>query len=183
MAQLNASGKRFDRRNPTRKHRINNFITAYNVLVIDETGTKLGVLPTGEAIALAASKELDLVEINAASSPPVCKILNYGKFLFEETKKEKALRRNQSVVEIKEVQLRPNIALNDLKVKTNYVCGWFKDGHKVKIVIRFSKREMERADLISKELVANFLSLVGPHKISEPISKNDRKCSLVIERA
>lgn len=153
------------------------------MLVIDETGTKLGVLPTAEAVSLASSKELDLVEINAVSNPPVCKIMNYGKFLFEEGKKEKALRRSNTVVEMKEVQLRPNIAINDLKVKTNHVCGWFADGHKVKVVIRFSKREMDRADLISKELVANFLSLVGPHKISEPISKNDRKCSLVIEKA
>lgn len=150
--------------------------------MIDETGNKIGILPTEEALTLAVDKDLDLVEINSVSNPPVCKIMDYGKFLFEESKKEKALRRNKAVIEIKEVQLRPNIAINDLKVKTNHVVEWFKDGHKVKIVIRFSRREMERADLISKELVGNFLSLVGPHKISEPMSQSDRRCSLVIEK-
>ncbi|HRD78908.1 MAG TPA: translation initiation factor IF-3, partial [Hyphomicrobiaceae bacterium] len=110
--------------------------------MIDETGQNVGVVSRVDAIAKATAAGLDLVEISPDANPPVCKILDFGKFKFQERKKAAEARKNQKVVEIKEIKLRPNIDDHDYDVKMRSVKRFFEEGDKVKITLRFRGREM-----------------------------------------
>ena len=165
------------------KHRLNRQIKASTVRLIDETGAQYGVVSLSEALSVASDRGFDLVEINGTATPSVCKLLDYGKFLYDEKRKEKEMRRNNMAVEVKEVCLKPNIALHDLQVKANQVTRWLAEGCKTKIIIQFSGREMERASSVSKELSNRFLTLVGPHKVVETLKQEGKKCIGYIEKA
>ena len=127
--------------------RINDQIRAREVRLIDETGQNVGVVSRFDAIAKATEAGLDLVEISPDATPPVCKILDYGKFKFQERKKAAEARKNQKVVEIKEIKLRPNIDDHDYDVKMRSVMRFFEEGDKVKITLRFRGREMAHQEL------------------------------------
>jgi translation initiation factor IF-3 len=152
---------RFDPRQQQRGYqiRVNHRIRVPEVLVIGPDGNKLGVLQTHEALRMAQEQGLDLVEINPKSDPPVCKILDFGKYKYEEKKKQAQARRNQAVVDIKEIKLRPKTDDHDINFKIKAARRFLEAGHKVKFTVRFRGREIthpekahEQLDVILKAL-------------------------------
>ena len=138
---------------------INEQIRDREVRVIGEDGQQLGIMSAKEAMKLAQEAELDLVKIAPTAKPPVCKIIDYGKYRYELARKEKEARKKQKVVELKEVRLSPNIDANDLNTKINAARKFITKGNKVKITLRFRGREMAHMqsskhilDDIAKEL-------------------------------
>lgn len=121
---------------------INEQIRDKEVRVIGANGDQLGVMPTREAMRLAEEAELDLVKIAPTAKPPVCKIVDYGKYRYELARKEKDARKKQKTVELKEVRLSPNIDSNDLNTKLNAARKFIGKGNKVKVTLRFRGREM-----------------------------------------
>ncbi len=136
---------------------VNEKIKDENVRVIGSDGEQLGLLPIKEALKAAFSENLDLVKIAPTAKPPVCKIMDYGKFKFEQTKKEKEAKKNQRVVEIKEIRLTINIDVNDFNTKTKNALKFLKAGNRVKVTVRFRGREMARTNL-GYELLEKFLN-------------------------
>ena len=132
--------------------RINEDIRVPRVLLIDEAGEKQGIMPTAAALEAAQEAGLDLVEVSPNSDPPVCKILDYGKYKFEEQKKKAAARKKQKVVELKEIKLRPNIDVHDYEVKAKSMHRFFEEGDKVKVTLRFRGGEMRHPELGMKLL-------------------------------
>ncbi len=127
--------------------RINQEIRVREVQLIDHEGANRGVTPTNEAIALAQAAGLDLVEISPNTVPPVCKILDYGKFKYQAQKKAAEARKKQKTVEVKEIKLRPGIDIHDYEVKMRSMRRFFEEGDKVKVTLRFRGREMAHQDL------------------------------------
>jgi len=125
---------------------INEQIRDREVRLIDADGTQLGVMSSRDAQHLADEKRLDLVKISPTAKPPVCKIMDYSKFKFEQSKKEKEARKKQRTVDIKEVRLSPNIDTHDVEVKVKRARSFLKDGDKVKVTIRFRGRELGRTE-------------------------------------
>ena len=126
---------------------INEQIRDKELRVIDSDGTQLGIMPLRKAMEIAEQKNLDLVKIAPQANPPVCKIIDYGKFRFEQAKREKEARKNQRVVEIKEVRLSLNIDTHDFETKKNHALRFISEGNKVKASIRFRGREMGHPEL------------------------------------
>lgn len=126
---------------------LNEAIRDKEVRVIDADGSQLGVISTRDALQKAAERNLDLVKIAPQGIPPVCKIMDYGKFRFEQQKKEKEARKNQKVVDIKEIRLSLNIDTNDFNTKVAQASKFLSKGDKVKVSIRFRGREMAHTDL------------------------------------
>ncbi len=121
---------------------INEEIRDKEVRLIDDTGAMVGIVSIQEAQALANQKNLDLVKIAPQAVPPVCKIMDYGKYLFDQAKKEKEAKKNQKVIEVKEVRLSPSIDEHDFGFKQKNASKFLKDGNKVKVSVRFRGREM-----------------------------------------
>ena len=115
--------------------------------MIGANGDQLGIMSSADALALAEEKELDLVKIAPNAVPPVCKIMDYGKFRFEQLKKEKEAKKNQRVVEVKEIRMSPSIDTNDLNTKIKNAMKFLKDGNRVKVTVRFRGREMAHTSL------------------------------------
>ena len=128
-------------------HRINNRIDAREVRLIDAAGENVGVVPIRQAIMMAEEASLDLVEISPDAKPPVCKILDYGKFKFQEQKKAAEARKKQKVIEIKEIKMRPMIDDHDYDVKMRAIKRFFEEGDKVKVTLRFRGREIAHQDI------------------------------------
>jgi translation initiation factor IF-3 len=127
--------------------RYDEFITVPKVRVIDQDGENLGVLYTREAIAIAQEAGLNLVEVSPGADPPVCKILDIGKFKYESQKKAAAARKNQKTQEIKEIKMRPNIDEHDYQTKMKAINRYLEDGDKVKLTLRFRGRELSHGEL------------------------------------
>ena len=127
--------------------RINDAIRAREVQLIADTGDNLGVVSRTDALAKAVEAGLDLVEISPNSNPPVCKILDHGKFKYEQQKKAAEARRKQKIVELKEIKMRPNIDEHDYDVKIRSMTRFFEEGDKVKVTLRFRGREMAHLEL------------------------------------
>ena len=121
---------------------INEQIRDREVRVIGEDGAQLGIMSSREALQLAREAELDLVKIAPTAKPPVCKIIDYGKYRHEQARKEKQAKKKQRIIEIKEVRLSPNIDANDLNTKTNAARKFLEKGDKVQVTLRFRGREM-----------------------------------------
>ena len=121
---------------------INEQIRDKEVRVIGASGEQLGIMPARDAMRLAQEAELDLVKIAPTAKPPVCKIIDYGKYRYELARKEKEAKRKQKIIEIKEVRLSPNIDTNDLNTKVNATRKFISKGDKVKVTLRFRGREM-----------------------------------------
>lgn len=138
---------------PTREGpRVNEEIRVPQVRLIDLDGEMAGVLPTREALARAYAAGLDLLEISPTADPPVVKILDYGKFKYEQQKKRNEARKKQKVIEIKEVKVRPSTNENDYQVKLRAMQSFLQDGDKVKVSLRFKGREMAHQELGFKML-------------------------------
>ena len=135
--------------------RVNEQIGGPRVRLIDETGDNVGVVARDEALERAANAGLDLVEISPNADPPVCKILDYGRFKYEDQKKKNEARKKQKVIEVKEIKLRPNIDEHDYDVKMRAIERFIAEGDKVKVTMRFRGREM-----VHQELGLNVLNRV-----------------------
>ena len=133
-------------------YQINEEISDKEIRLIGEDGAQLGIMSASEALDIAIEKELDLVKIAPASNPPVCKIMDYGKYRFEQSKREKEARRNQHIVEVKEIRMSPSIGTNDFNVKLKNGQKFLKDGDRLKVTIRFRGREMAHTDIGEKLL-------------------------------
>ena len=133
--------------------RVNAQINVPTVRMIDENGEMVGVLPIREALSRAADAGLDLVEISPNAEPPVCKILDFGKYKYEVQKKKNEARKKQKVIEVKEIKLRPNIDEHDYEVKMRAVHRFLEEGDKVKVTMRFRGREMAHPELGMKLLM------------------------------
>jgi translation initiation factor IF-3 len=127
--------------------RMNEEIRVREVRLIDENGQNLGVVPIADALARAAAAGLDLVEISPDANPPVAKVLDYGKFKYQEQKKAAEARKRQKIVEIKEIKMRPSIDDHDYDVKMRSMKRFFDDGDKVKVTLRFRGRELSHQEL------------------------------------
>lgn len=132
---------RFDRRRPNAEHRVNHRIRVPEVRVIFE-GEQLGVMPTHEALGVAQEKGLDLVEISPNASPPVCRIMDYGKFKFEEAKKKRQQRKSAATFETKEIKFRPKTDDHDMDFKVKHIRRFLEEGNKVRLLVVFRGREM-----------------------------------------
>jgi translation initiation factor IF-3 len=126
---------------------MNERIRAREVRVIDDEGSQVGIMPPFEALKMARSKNLDLVEISPTAQPPVCRIMDYGKFLYQQEKKEREAKKHQKIITVKEVKFRINVDEHDYQTKKNHVVRFLEDGDKVKATIFFRGREMTRQSL------------------------------------
>lgn len=127
--------------------RINERIRAKEIRVIDDEGTQLGVMPPWEALKVARERGLDLVEVAPAANPPVCRIINYGKYLYQLSKRQHDARKNQHSIELKEVKFRPRTGQHDFDVKKNHIIKFLQEGSKVKATIAFRGREMAHRNI------------------------------------
>lgn len=126
---------------------MNERIRAKEVRVIDEEGKQLGIMPPLEALKVARSQGLDLVEVSPTANPPVCRIINYGKYLYQLNKRQHEARKHQKSIELKEVKLRPRTSEHDFGVKRNHIIRFLQEGSKVKATIMFRGREMAHRDI------------------------------------
>ena len=149
---------------------VNEQIRAKEVQVIDENGEKKGVMNINDALDLAFDKKLDLVLVSPNLEVPVCKIMNYGKYKFEQSKKEKEAKKKQKTIEIKEVRLSPNIDVNDLNTKNNAARKFIEKGNKVKVTLRFRGREMAHIDS-SKHILEEFAEKLSDIAVVEKAPK------------
>ncbi len=129
------------------KYRINRQIRTNSVRLIDENGTQIGIVPLEKALEEAEKKGLDLVEIAPHSNPPVCKIMEYSKFLYLHEKREKESRKHQRLVHLKEIRIKPRIDKHDLEIKLKKIDEFIEEGHKVKVSLMFKGREKEHKEL------------------------------------
>ncbi len=127
--------------------RINNAIRVKEVRLIDHEGNQRGVVPTIEALAMAREAGLDLVEIAPQADPPVSRILDYGKYKFEQEKRIKDSKKKQKLIKIKEIRMQPKIEKHDLEFKTNHIREFLDEGNKVKVTVRFRGRELAHTEL------------------------------------
>ncbi len=133
---------------PVRKGpRVNEEIQVATIRLVDESGEMVGVVPVSQGLELAQEAGLDLVEVSPTAEPPVCKILDYGKFKYQEQKKRSEARKKQKTFDVKEIKMRPSIDTNDYDVKMRSIVKFLGEGDKVKVTIRFRGREMVHQDL------------------------------------
>ena len=136
-------------------HELNEDIRDREIRLIGDQGEQLGIMSAAEALKIADEQGLDLVKISPQAVPPVCKLMNYGKFRFEQSKREKEARKNQHVVEIKEIRMSPGIDVGDFNTKLKNAQKFIADGNRVKVSVRFRGREMAHTD-IGRDLLERF---------------------------
>jgi len=141
---------------------LNEQIRAKQVRLVDTDGSQLGIVSIADALAKAADAGVDLVEIAPQATPPVCKIMDYGKYKFELAKRDKEAKKNQKVVNIKEIRVSPSIDVHDFDTKVNHIIKFLKSGDKVKITVRFRGREMHHTSL-GKDLLDKFAQSIEEH--------------------
>ena len=159
---------------------INGQIRDKEVRVISEDGEQLGIMSSKDAMKLAREAELDLVKIAPKAQPPVCKIIDYGKYKYELARKEKEAKKKQKTVEVKEVRLSPNIDTNDLNTKMNNAKKFITKGNLVKVTLRFRGREMAHMQQ-SKHILDDFAEMLADVAVIEkPAKQEGRSMSMVL---
>lgn len=163
--------------------RMNESIRAKEVRVLSENGENIGILPIREALAKAQEAGLDLIEVSPNANPPVCKITDYGKFKYEQKKKDKEVKSKARVTETKEAQVKIGTSQNDMSIKANKIASWLREGHRVKIDLflwgRYKYMEFE----FLKERLERFLAIIPEgFKIAEEIKKSPKGLSVSLER-
>ena len=159
---------------------INEQIRDKEVRVIGENGDQLGIMSAKEALKLAEEAELDLVKIAPTAKPPVCKIIDYGKYRYEQARKEKEAKKKQKTVDVKEVRLSPNIDKNDLNTKVNSAKKFIQKGDKVKVTLRFRGREMAHMQT-SKHILDDFADMLKDvASVEKPAKLEGRSISMVL---
>ena len=159
---------------------INGQIRDKEIRVIGENGDQLGIMSPREAMKLAQEADLDLVKIAPKAQPPVCKIIDYGKYRYELARKEKEAKKKQKTVEVKEVRLSPNIETNDLNTKVNNAKKFITKGNKVKVTLRFRGREMAHVQQ-SKHILDDFAAMLEDvATVEKPAKMEGRNMSMVL---
>lgn len=153
-----------------KKQQINEDICDNELRVIDVDGSQLGLLSAKEALQIAIDKNLDLVKIAPQATPPVCRIMDYGKYCFEQAKREKEARKNQKIVEVKEIQMSSTIDTHDFETKANQAIKFLKSGDKLKVSVRFRKRAVAHPHL-GAELLERFKEAVAEFGVTDKPSK------------
>lgn len=161
------------------QHQVNEEIRDREVRVISENGEQLGIMSAAEALRLAEEADLDLVKISPNAVPPVCKIMNYGKFKFEQAKREKENRKNQKVIELKEIYLSMTIDIGDLNVKAKKTLEMLADGNKVKVSIRMRGRQMAHAAM-GIDVMRRFFDMLGGKAVMDKEPKTEGRNILMI---
>ncbi|MFI5255401.1 MAG: translation initiation factor IF-3 [Candidatus Limnocylindrales bacterium] len=150
----------------SRDLRINELIRVPQVRVVDEDGGQLGVMATGEALRLAQERGVDLVEVAPMAAPPVVRLLDYGQYKYEQTRREKEARRHQRSVEFKEIRLSPKIGKGDFDTKARRAIEFLEEGDRIKVTCRFRGRELTHAYL-GRDLLLKFAEQVAEHGVIE----------------
>ena len=159
---------------------INEQIRDREVRVVSEDGEQLGVMSSRDAMKLAREAELDLVKIAPKAQPPVCKIIDYGKYKYEQSRREKEAKKKQKTVEVKEVRMSPNIDANDLNTKVNNAKKFILKGNKVKVTLRFRGREMAHVQQ-SKHILDDFADMLKDvAQVEKPAKLEGRNMSMVL---
>jgi len=163
-----------------RKQRINEEITSAEVRVIDSDGKMLGVMDKNAAVDLAFSKEMDLVEIAPQAAPPVCRVIEYGKFAYEQQKKEKLARKAQKQQELKEIRFKAGTDTHDFDFKTRHAREFLEDGDKVKATVMFRGREIVHPEF-GRQLLEKFVAaLADVSKVDQPIKPEGKTMSVML---
>lgn len=158
---------------------INEAIRAREVRLIDEVGAQLGIVGLRDALRIATEKDLDLVNVAPTAKPPVCRIMDYGKFKYEQSKKEKEARKNQKVVEIKEIRMTPNIEDHDFQTKVKAAAKFLQDGDKVKAAVRFRGREITHPG-IGQAVLEKLAQELEPYGIPERAPRLEGRNMIII---
>jgi len=158
---------------------INEEIREKEIRVIGSDGSQLGILLSKEALKMAGEKELDLVMISPTAKPPVCKIMDYGKFIYEQSKKEKEARKNQKITDLKEIRLSPTIEEHDIDIKANNARKFLLAQDKVKVTVRFRGRESDYS-YIGTRILESFVSKVSDVCVVEKPAKLEGKNMIMI---
>ena len=159
---------------------INEEIRDREVRVVDQNGEQLGVMSSRDALALAEQRQLDLVKIAPQARPPVCKLMDYGKYRFEQSKKEREFRKNQKVITVKEVRLSATIEDHDVDVKFKNAVKFLKDGNKVKVTIRFRGRQITHSE-IGRQVMTEFAERIKEYgTVDKPPMIEGRNMSMFI---
>ncbi|NMA48221.1 MAG: translation initiation factor IF-3 [Tissierellia bacterium] len=159
---------------------INEEIREKEVRLIDVDGTQLGVVSFKRAMEVSTERNLDLVNVAPSAKPPVCKVMDYGKYKYELAKKEKEARKNQKIINVKEIRMTPNIEIHDLTVKANRAIDFLKDGDKVKVAVRFRGREMGHTQL-GRVVLDDFFELISEFgKIEKPAKLEGRNMVMFV---
>jgi translation initiation factor IF-3 len=140
--------------------RINRTIRVREVRLIDDKGEQRGIVPTSEALKIADDAGLDLVEVSPNANPPVCRLLDYGKYKFEQEKKSRESKKKQKAFRLKEIRMQPKIDRHDLQFKTKHIREFLEEGNKVKVTVRFRGRELAHKEL-GKDVLDRILELLG----------------------
>lgn len=149
------------------------------VRVINEEGKQLGIYPSKQAVTLAGGMGLDLVEINPKGQPPVCKIMDFGKFKYEQKKQANIAKKNQKIIEVKEIKLRPKTGAHDLEFKTKHIVKFLEEGNKVKVTVRFRGREMAHPN-IAREMLEQIILSVSNVSVVEQRQKMEGRSMTII---
>ena len=166
--------------NNNKGQRVNEMIRVREVRLIDDEGTQLGIVPTPEALRMAKDKDLDLVEVSPNANPPVCKILDYGKYRFEQEKKLRDSKKNQKVLKLKEIRMQPKIGSGDLDTKAKHIQEFLNEGDKVKVTIRFRGRELAHTDLGFDVLNEVLKRLTSAYNVDKAAAMDGRNMSMTI---
>lgn len=162
------------------KLRLNRMIRAREVRLIGSEGEHLGVVPLEEALAMAAAQGLDLVEVSPDAEPPVCKIIDYGKFRYVQDKRGREAKKKQRVIQVKEIRMRPKTEENDFQVKSRQIRRFLEEGNKAKVSMRFRGREHEHADLGQQKLERLMLELQDVANVEQVPQMEGRMITLVL---
>jgi translation initiation factor IF-3 len=168
------------RKSTAPKLRINRMIRAREVRVIGSEGEHVGVMPLDDAFAMAAAQGLDLVEVSPDAEPPVCKIIDYGKFRYMQDKRGREAKKKQRVIQVKEVRMRPKTEENDYQVKSRQIRRFLEEGDKAKVSMRFRGREHEHAELGQQKLERLMLDMQDVATIEQPPQMEGRMITLVL---
>ncbi len=162
---------------------MNERIRAREVRLIDENGEMIGVMPPGRALDIARERNLDLVEISPNAIPPVCKLMDYGRYKYEQAKKENEARKNQKTITLKEIRLRPRTDEHDVEVKTRKIQEFLAEGDKVRVSVQFRGAEMRHPDIGRKLLDEIAEVLKGSATIERTPIMEGRMMSMIVSRA
>ncbi|HLX38990.1 MAG TPA: translation initiation factor IF-3 [Ktedonobacteraceae bacterium] len=166
-----------------RETRVNERIRAREVRLIDENGEMIGVMPPMRALDIARERNLDMVEISPNAIPPVCKLMDYGKFKYEQAKKENEARKNQKTVTLKDIRMRPRTDDHDIEVKVRKIQEFLAEGDKVRVSVQFRGAEMRHPELGRKLLDEITEVLKGTATIERPPIMEGRMISMIVSRA
>ena len=166
-----------------RETRVNERIRAREIRLIDENGEMMGVMPPMRALDIARDRNLDLVEVSPNAMPPVCKLMDYGRYKYEQAKKENEARKNQKTITLKEIRMRPRTDDHDVEVKTRKIQEFLADGDKVRVSVQFRGPDMRHPDIGRKLLDSIADALKGMATIERSPMMEGRMMSMIVSRA